>query len=74
MNIYSEPPLTSEGREWWVVVTQWGDSLFTGRWSGGAGSGGPGDVGITLCLDLMGFYGDLMGFYGDLMGFYGILW
>lgn len=30
MNIYSEPPLTSEGREWWVVVTQWGDSLFTG--------------------------------------------
>eukprot|EP00435_Cladocopium_sp_Y103_P046752 s144_g13.t1 len=30
MSIYSEPPLTPEGREWWVVVTQWGDAIFTG--------------------------------------------
>ena len=31
MGIYSEAPLTNDGRGVWLTVTQWGDAVFTGH-------------------------------------------
>lgn len=39
MGIYSEAPLTNDGRGVWLTVTQWGDAVFTGHGSGSAAVG-----------------------------------
>lgn len=48
MGIYSEAPLTNDGRGVWLTVTQWGDAVFTGH--GPEAAVGDGWKGLTLAI------------------------